>query len=102
MCVSAVGGLLCSTLAGSLCTLCCAVDQLSVSHVLTGSVTQQARKDQLISILEQKNVQTRKHDRSQFPIMIHVDNSYYDDNYDFDTLCITLCILRTCIIIVLL
>ena len=44
LCVSVVGGLVCSTLAGSVCTLCYAVGQLSVSHMLTASARHQAKQ----------------------------------------------------------
>ena len=50
--------MLCSTLAGFVCTLCYAVDQLCASHVLTISV-REIRKDKVI--LNQQNV-LKKHD----------------------------------------
>ena len=45
--VSVAGGMLCSTVAGSVCTLCYAVGHPSVSHVLTASV-RETRKDKVI------------------------------------------------------
>ena len=62
LCAFVVGGMLCSTLAGSVCTLCYAVDQLSASHniMLTASV-RETRNSKDKVILDQQNTQ-KKHD----------------------------------------
>ena len=57
LCVSVAGGMLSSTLVGSVCTLCCAVDQLSVLLVLTISVREKKKEN---VIIDQQNVQKKR------------------------------------------
>ena len=58
LCASAVGGMHCSTLAGSVCTLCCAVGRLCVLCVVIASV----RKGRENKVIKQHILNQEKHD----------------------------------------
>ena len=78
LCAFAVGGMRCSTLAGFVCTLCCAVGRLCVPHVVIISV----KKGRENKVIELHILNQEKHDQAKLflqsysPYFISASNEY--------------------------